>query len=153
MKAGAYRIAGSKAVTDPVTLRSLADTLARSRTAETATDLWRTRGLLPADRAVGATIVAASSYPALDGKPTLVQLPVIGEDETPGPLIGVSRKEIGAMVGPYRGPVVIAFTLDGRSYVHANPANCARCGDIGDQVLAVEKGKFRLAFESFAAAN
>jgi hypothetical protein len=147
---GDYRRVEPQAVQDEATLRALGAAVAKGRAVEMASSRWRK--VLRDGTSYDEAIRSAVAFPTLDGGPTLVQLRVNGE-AIDGPWVAISGGEVGTLIGPYSMPPLLAFTLDGLSYIQLGVAGCSNCGAAGTEVHAVEAGKLRRVLESFANAN
>lgn len=146
---GQYKWADRVAVTDTKERAALLQAIKQGGVAEAATSRWKDSiGPISFE----AEIEEALTWPALDGKPTLVRLRVNG-DPTGGPWVAFVRGKPDAGIGPFSMRTPIGFVLDGRSYLRFDVAGCTGCGAVGTEIHAVESGELRQVADSSPNAN
>lgn len=153
IRAASFRVLTAQAVTAPDALDALGRTIAKSGRADVATAEGRRRGVLRPTQSVLYRPSAMVTFPDLPGRPTFARLRVSEEPEDQGPWLVIENGEPATFIGPFATSDLVAWMLDGVAYVHVRPAGCTDCGNVLDEIYAVEDGRLRRVIQSAANAN
>jgi len=149
----AFTRLAAEPIRDPALLRELGAAIARSGVVARAVAGWRASKLLGAGQEVGTTPLRAIRFTGLPTPLTLVKLPVASSEPEHGPWLAIEAGTPATIVGPYSFLDPAAFTLESAPHVHITSACCTGCGDLQDDVYALEGGRLRLVFHASERGN